>query len=299
MKLIPSLLRLILLISIQSCTPKMQASNTLPIFDKEGHRGCRGLMPENTIPAMLKAIELGVTTLEMDVMITKDKEVVVSHEPFFNHEITTLANGTFTTSATEKSWNIYQLTYQQVSNIDVGIKPHPRFPQQQKIKATKPLLSTLIDSVETYCKQHNLPPVRYNIEIKSTPATDTIFHPIVSEYADLLMKVITDKKIKNRVVIQSFDFRALQYMHKHYTSIPLAMLIEDDDKRTLEEQINALGFVPAIYSPAYVLLTKAVVDAAHNKKLKVIPWTVNDKAAIEKLQQMGVDGIITDYPNLF
>ena len=110
-------------------------------FDKQGHRGCRGLMPENTIGAMLKAIDLGVTTLEMDAVITKDGHVVLSHEPFFNHEIATKADGTAVSEQEEKQLNIYRYTYEEVKRFDVGLKPHPRFPRQQKAKAVKPLLS--------------------------------------------------------------------------------------------------------------------------------------------------------------
>ena len=106
-------------------------------FDKQGHRGCRGLMPENTIPAFLKAIELGVTTLEMDTVITKDKKVLVSHEPFFNHEITTQPNGNYIHENEEKLFNIFKMNYADTLSFDVGLKAHPRFPEQKKIKATK------------------------------------------------------------------------------------------------------------------------------------------------------------------
>ena len=102
-------------------------------FDKQGHRGCRGLMPENTIPAMLHALELNVTTLELDVVITKDKQVVLSHEPFFNHEITTKPDGALVAEAEEKSLNIYQMTFEEVKRFDVGTRPHPRFPLQKKL----------------------------------------------------------------------------------------------------------------------------------------------------------------------
>src|SRR5688572_8669254 len=104
----------------------------LPAFDTEGHRGCRGLMPENSIPAMMKALEIGVSTLEMDAVITKDNQVILSHEPFFNHEITTKPNGEAVTEAEEKSLNIYRMTYSETQQYDVGLKPHPRFPNQQK-----------------------------------------------------------------------------------------------------------------------------------------------------------------------
>ncbi len=132
-------------------------------FDLQGHRGCRGLMPENTIPAMLKAIDLGVNTLEMDVCITKDSQVIVSHEPFFNHEITTKPDGSFVTEAEEKGLNLYRMDYAEIIRYDVGLKPHPRFTQQQKIAAVKPRLVDLIDAVDAYCTSKKIKPVRFNI----------------------------------------------------------------------------------------------------------------------------------------
>ncbi len=116
-------------------------------FDKQGHRGCRGLMPENTIPAMIHALDIGVTTLEMDVVITKDKKVILSHEPWFGQEITTKPDGSTMGPREERKYNIYWMTYEQTKTFDVGLKPHPRFAQQQKMKITKPLLSEVIDTI--------------------------------------------------------------------------------------------------------------------------------------------------------
>lgn len=269
------------------------------VFDKQGHRGCRGLMPENTIPAMRTALALGVTTLEMDVVITKDKKVVLSHEPFFNHEISIKPDGSYVTEAEERSLNIYQLSYEEVKKYDVGMKPHPRFPQQQKLNVYKPLLSDLLDSVQQYMMTRKRPFPYFNIETKASPATDNNYHPEPAEFVDLLMAVIKEKGVEDRVVIQSFDFRTLQYLHKKYPDIKTAMLIEDYDKRGLDVQLNELGFLPEIYSPAYQLVTEELVKNCHERNIKIIPWTVNDKVNIEKLKSMGVDGIISDYPNLF
>jgi glycerophosphoryl diester phosphodiesterase len=116
---------------------------------------------------------------------------------------------------------------------------------------------------------------------------------------DLLMGVIKDKGIEGFVTIQSFDFRTLQYLHVHYPEIPVSMLIEDNDKRGLEQQVSALGFKPQVYSPAYQLVNSDLIRKCHAQNIKVIPWTVNDKLTMEKLIAMGVDGIITDYPDLF
>ena len=117
-------------------------------FDKQGHRGCRGLMPENTIPAMLHALQLGVNTLEMDIVFTKDKVAILSHEPFFNHEITTTPAGQFIEETAEKNYNIFNMSFAETQQYDVGLKPHPRFAQQQKIAAHKPSLAALFDSVQ-------------------------------------------------------------------------------------------------------------------------------------------------------
>lgn len=153
-------------------------------------------MPENTIPAMLKAIDLGVTTLEMDIVITKDSQVVLSHESFFNHEITTKTDGSFVTEAEEKSLNIYGLTYDEIKRYDVGLKPHPRFTDQQKVASVKPLLSSLIDTVEAYLISRKKKPVYYNIEIKSQPFTDNLFHPKPEKFVELFLQVIMQKNRK-------------------------------------------------------------------------------------------------------
>jgi len=268
-------------------------------FDKEGHRGCRGLMPENTIPAMIKALDLGVTTLEMDIAITKDKQPVLSHEPWFAQDITTKPDGTYMKNLEERRFVIYWMTYEQVKTFDVGMKPHPRFPNQQKMKVVKPRLRDVIDSCEAHARDTNRSLPWYNIETKTDPTLDSVFHPMPIEFVDLLMSVIIEKGIAERTIIQSFDFRTLQYLHQKYPSIKTSMLIEGFDKRSLAEQISALGFTPTIYSPEYTLVDADLVKTCHRQHIRIIPWTVNDKVTIDKLQKMGVDGLITDYPDLF
>jgi glycerophosphoryl diester phosphodiesterase len=276
-----------------------QSSINMEQLDKQGHRGCRGLYPENTIPGFLKAIDLGVTTLEMDLVITKDKKVILSHEPFFNHEITTLPNGEYVSESNERELNIYEMVYSEVKKYDVGQKVHPRFLQQQKIKANKPLLTEVIDSVEMHVKTKNKQPLFYNIETKIQPQTDNVYHPEPQEFVDLIMAVILEKKIQNRVIVQSFDSRSLQYLHQKYPSIKTALLVEAFDKKSFEKQIEDLGFTPTIYSPAQELVDLNLVQECRSKKIKLIPWTVNDLETIRRFVALGVDGIITDYPNLF
>jgi glycerophosphoryl diester phosphodiesterase len=279
--------------------PQKSSSAMPATFDKQGHRGCRGLMPENTIPAMLNALNLGVTTLEMDISISKDKKNFLSHEPFFNHEITTKPDGSFVEEKDEKNYNMYLMNYDSIIKYDVGMKPHPRFPQQQKIKVVKPLLADIFDAIKQDMMTRRRPFPFYNIETKTQPATDNIFHPAPAEFVELLMKVITEKQMEDFVIIQSFDFRTLQYLHQHYPAIKTAMLIEDYDKISFEEQIKKLGFNATIYSPHNSLVTTELINKCHAAAMQIIPWTVNDKKEMERLKALGVDGIITDYPNLF
>jgi glycerophosphoryl diester phosphodiesterase len=291
---------LLLAFILVSCySPKTNSKTVKKKFDVQGHRGCRGLMPENTIPAMIKALQLGVTTLEMDAVITKDKQVILSHEPFFGWEISTTPDGKTFSFKEEKNHNIYRMNYNEVRQWDVGLKVHPRFPQQQKMKAYKPLLAEVIDSAEQYIKANGLQPVDYNIETKSDDATDNTFHPAPEEFVDLLIAVIKEKKIEKRTIIQSFDIRTLQVMRRKYPKIRTALLIEGFNKSSIQENLNKLGFTPAIYSPEFLLVNEEMVKFCHDKGMLLIPWTVNDRKNIDRLIQLGADGIITDFPDLF
>jgi glycerophosphoryl diester phosphodiesterase len=289
----------VLFIGLSACIGHHQKKHSMTVFDLEGHRGCRGLMPENTIPAMIMAINEGVTTLEMDAVISRDKKVVVSHDPFFNHEISTKPDGSPVKEEEELGLNLYRMDYEEIKKFDVGSRPHPRFPKQQKMVVHKPLLSDLIDSVELYCRSHHLKAPDYNIETKSQATTDGLFHPGPEEFVDLLVSVILAKNIRDRVIIQSFDFRTLNYLHRKYPVFRTAMLIEADDPRTFEEQLKQLEFVPTIYSPESSLVNDVLVKKCHAEKMLIIPWTVNEVEKMKELKQLGVDGLISDYPNLY
>ena len=248
---------------------------------------------------MLKAIDLGVSTLELDVVITKDKQVILSHEPFMSAEISTNPEGKSITASEEKTYNIYQLDYAAIQTWDVGLKPHPRFPQQEKTPANKPLLTDVIDAVEAYTRMHNIPPVQYNIETKSDPEGDDIFHPKPAEFVSLLLDVIQGKGIATRTIIQSFDVRTIQLVHTQYPELKTAFLVEETSAKKLKTQLNALGFIPTIFSPAYQFVDQKLVNSCRRKGMHVIVWTVNTLPEMQKMLDLGVDGIISDYPNLF
>lgn len=289
----------LLALSFLQCRSPKSSAMQVPAFDKQGHRGCRGLMPENTIPAMLKAIDLGVTTLEMDAVITADGEVVLSHEPWMGWEISTTPDGRTFTAREEKQYNIYRMTYAEVLRWDVGLKPHPRFREQERMAVHKPRLTDLIDSVEAYARVKGVKPLFYNIETKCDPMGDDVYHPRPEPFTDQLMAVVNRKGIADRTIIQSFDPRTLQVMHRKYPGVRTALLVEGFSNATMDEHLKELGFTPSIYSPEYNLVTPEMLNACRTKNMKLIPWTVNDVAAIQRLRSMGVDGIITDYPNRF
>lgn len=285
----------VLTISIFFLSLPSLAQVYIPKFDVEGHRGCRGLMPENTIPAFLYAIDLGVTTIEMDLAVTKDKQLVVSHEGWMSSAIALDSLGKPIKEKVERKHNIYKMNYQDVAKYDVGSKPNDNFPEQKKMKVSKPLFKDVIISVEDYIKGHALYEVDYNIEIKTEKPTDDKFHPKVKEFSEMVFTMIDEYLPWDRVIIQSFDFRVLKYWHENHPGVRLAALV--DNLNTIDENLKELGFTPSIYSPEYHLLTKEEIRTCHQKKMRVIPWTVNDPKEMEELKAWGIDGLITDYPD--
>ena len=261
----------------------------------EGHRGSRGHLPENTIPSFIKAIEQGADTLELDLVISKDKKVVVSHEPWFSFVISTGPDGKAITKEDEKQHNIYAMTYDKIKKYDVGSRGNAGFPLQVAMKVNKPLLSDVFTAIDKYTKRNNLPLVRYNIEIKSNPAADGTWHPVPAEFVSLVMAEIVKHKMTGRAKVQSFDVRPLQEIRKRWPNQELALLI--GTKERIETSIERLGFKPESFSPHFSLVDQAVVDYCLANKIKLVPWTVNDIADLEKMKQFPIDGIITDYPD--
>jgi len=266
-----------------------------PKFDVQGHRGCRGLRPENSIPAMLLALDSGVTTLELDVVITRDNKVILSHEPWMSGAICLDADGKEILPKDSLQHNIFQLTYEQIRKYDCGSIGNERFPEQVKMATYKPLLKDVIIAVENHIKNHTKYEVDYNIEIKSDKKGDNKFHPKPEDFSTLVYELLDQYLPMGRVVIQSFDFRVLKYWHTTYPDIRLAALVEN--KKSLSANLKELGFTPSIYSPYYKFVTPDMVKSCREQKMRLIPWTVNDEREMLALKGMGVDGFITDYPD--
>jgi glycerophosphoryl diester phosphodiesterase len=266
--------------------------NAIPKLDIQGHRGARGLFPENTIPAFEAALKLGVNTLELDVVVSKDGQVVVSHEPFMNHEITLDVNGNPISESDEKSFNLYHMSYDSIRLYDVGSKLHPRFPNQIKMKVAKPLLSEVIKTAEKQSGKK----IRYNIEIKSLPGYDGLFSPEVDEFVRLALEIIKSEKISKRTTLQSFDVRALESIHRQAPKIKTVLLV--DGNESIDAKLSELTFKPKIISPYFELLDIVSVEKYHRQNFKVIPWTLNSEKDMKLMMEYKVDGIISDFPDL-
>jgi glycerophosphoryl diester phosphodiesterase len=286
-------------------------------FDLEGHRGARGLAPENTLPAFAVALSLGVSTLELDTAITKDGVVVVSHDARLNPDITRGTDGRWLRAPTRA---IHDMTLDDLEHYDVGrIKPGSdysyRFPYQKRMDGV--YMPTLAQ-VFALARRAGNNEVRFNIEIKTSPKRpgDTL---APEDFAKTLLALIDREGMRSRVIIQSFDWRALKAVQALAPSIPTSYL--SSQQRSLDNiaagnpggsawtagiQFSAQGSVPkmvkaaggAIWSPYYRELSPELVNEAHALGLQVIPWTVDKTADMARLIDWGVDGLITDRPDI-
>lgn len=281
-------------------------------FDLQGHRGARGLAPENTLPAFERALETGVTTLELDVGVTADGVVVVLHDPFLNPAITRDAAGQWLPGG--KGPLVRSLTLAQLQAHDVGrIRPDTAyartFPTQEGRDGVRvPTLAAVFERVKSLAAEH----VRFNIETKLNPLRpqDTVTAEAMTR---AVLEVVADAGMARRVAIQSFDWRSLQLVRQLAPAVPTVHLTiqtaTSDNVRdgawTAGLRIGDDGSVPRlvkaaggrIWSPNQGALTEALVREAQALGLQVLPWTVNEPADMERLVAWGVDGLITDYPD--
>lgn len=292
-------MRTLFIITIILLLTACSSEESMKQFDLQGHRGARGLLPENTIPSFLLAVDLGVNTLELDLVVTKDQKLVVSHEPWFHHNISTKPDGSPVTQEEQLRFNIFEMTYEETQLFDVGKRGHVQFPNQHPMEITKPLFADVIKTVEAYTADNKLPPVAYNIETKSIPEQYGVMYPYPDTFAQLLYQELSylneNYDLFHRIIIQSFDPATLIEFRKINKEIKLAMLVSDDS--SIDSYISMLGFVPEIWSPNFRLLTPDLVSEAHVLGMKVIPWTINTVDEMRNQLKMGVDGIITDYPD--
>jgi glycerophosphoryl diester phosphodiesterase len=287
------------------------------LFDVQGHRGARGLAPENTLPAFSRALDLGVTTLELDCGITRDGVVVISHDRRLNPAITRDDTGRWLTHAGPA---IRDLTWAELQRYDVGRidaqSPYAgRFPHQQAIDGTRiPRLSDLFALVRERGDEN----VRFNIETKLSPlAPDETAAPEL--FVETLLETISNAGMQARVIVQSFFWRTLRLVQERMPDAPTSYLTaaQSDPHNAIAGPTAALwtdgfdvldfdGSVPrmieaaggVLWSPDYGELSDEAIGDAHSCGLLVVPWTVNSESDMERLIACGVDGLISDYPNV-
>jgi glycerophosphoryl diester phosphodiesterase len=286
-------------------------------LDLQGHRGARGLAPENTLPAFATAMSLGVTTLELDTGITKDGVVVISHNMTLNPDITRDSTGKWLEGPGSA---IHALTFAELEQYDVGrIKPGTgyakQFPEQKAVDGTRiPRLADLFVLV----KRSGNGQVRFNIETKISPM-EPGQAPDPETFAKTLVDLIRQEGMAPRVTIQSFDWRTLQIVQRIAPEIPTVYLTVQQrffdnigannssgspwtagflykDYGSVVKMVKAAG--GTIWSPFVGDLTESNVNEAHALGIRVVVWTVNDPAKIGKLIDFGVDGIISDRPDV-
>jgi glycerophosphoryl diester phosphodiesterase len=264
-----------------------------------GHRGCRGLRPENTLPAFLHALALGVDALELDVVISQDQQVVVSHEPWLSARLGRGAQGQLIEAAEEHLYNLYQLPYPLIRQCTVGEWPHPNFPTQQPTLSYRPLLREVLQQVEaTSQPQHSHPAIKYSIELKSSPAGDGVFHPLPGVFVDLVVAELRAAGVLSRTTLLSFDARILRAARQTYPDLAVCLLIEDH-LPPLVTLFATLGFQPETLGSDFQLLSASVVRELRRlyPALRLVPWTVNTTADLRRVNEWHVEGITTDYPD--
>lgn len=259
-----------------------------------GHRGEAAHYPENSIEGFLSAAAKGVDALELDVIISADKKVVVSHEAYMSSDYMLDPEGRSIPKNQQLDYNLYQMPYDSIRNFDGGSKWNKKFPRKKRMETFKPLLSEVIDSIENFTSTRHITPIIFMVEMKSNPANYGRFQPYPEEFAALVMQVITEKGIEDRTIIKSFDPNLLNVLRESYSDIPISFLVS---KKGIEENLSRLHFTPDYYSPRHKLVRdRKFVDSIKNMGIRIIPWTVNRKRNIRKMLSYGVDGIITDYP---
>jgi len=260
-----------------------------------GHRGCRGVLPENTIPAFLRALEDGADIIEMDVVCTSDNRILVSHDPFMHHEICAHPDDTPITEQEEFDLNVFRMALNETQRYPCGIFPHQRFPEQDTLRSFKPSLAEVAQAVKSYCADHNRSLPGLNIEIKSRPEWDGNFHPDPADYTTVFLRELNAVQNGFPLTVQSFDVRILRELRNKADHIRLIYLTEAAGVQP-QAALGHLGFQPYGYSPHFNLIDEKVVKFCESTQLVLCAWTVNEEEDIRRMIHLGVRQIISDFP---
>lgn len=262
-------------------------------FDLQAHRGARGHAPENTLPAFATALTMGVTTLELDTGVTRDGVVVIHHDRRLNPDIARSPDGQWVHAPAPL---IHELSFEELQRYDVGrLRPGSEYARQFREQqahdgARIPRLAELFDLV----KKSGYDAVRFNIETKVSPqAPEETLPPL--EFSRALVAEIRKAGMEARASIQSFDWRTLHVVEREAPEIPTVYLTGRRGEESQPRQVHAAG--GRIWSPHHEAMDSAALVEARALGLKVIPWTVNEPAAVERVLDLAVDGLISDYPD--
>jgi glycerophosphoryl diester phosphodiesterase len=295
----------------------MMAASGANAFNLQGHRGARGLVPENTLEAFATALKIGVTTLELDLAMTKDGVLVVSHDSVLNPDHTRGPDGQFlaATGPAIRSLTLAEVKRYDVGRLKLGTSYAANFPEQRGMDGVRiPALTEVLELVRSSGAEH----VRFNIETKLTP-TSGAATPDPETFAAAFAAAVRAAGLTARVTLQSFDWRTIQVMRRIAPEIErVCLTIDGGNGDTLQRgkpgaspwtaglDIDDFGASPprlvaaagcAVWSPFFRDLTPETMAEAKSLGIKVIPWTVNERSDMARLIALGVDGIISDYPN--
>lgn len=265
-------------------------------FEIQAHRGARAFFPENTLQAFCKAADIGVRVLELDLVVTKEEEIIVSHDPWLSAPHCSAPDGRPLGSDDRMRYIMYTMSYADIAAFDCG-RPDPSFPRQQRVASFKPLLTSVFGTVDAYMASAGMKGrMVYNLEIKSWPGSDGVFHPPPGRYAGLVVRVVEEAGLSERVRIQSFDYRVVREAWKLNPELIYGLLI--DEREHAGRFLHELGFVPRYVNPRFSLVDLQMAQYLHTRGISMIPWTVNRPEEMLAMKRFGAAGIITDYPEI-
>ena len=267
-----------ILFSILTSSPIMGQSE-YKIF---GHRGCRGVYPENTIEGFKKAIEFGVDGIELDVVVNKNQELVISHESYID------TSYCLTNKIDNESLNIYKMNISEIQDIDCGSKFVKEFPNQLKVKEKKPTYKEFKKELIDY--QGDI-----LFEIKCDYDLVNEYFPDYEKYAKIIFEETRFSRHFDNIYFMSFDYRILNELFK---IMPNSKYIYLSSNKEFEKQMKLLNFEPFGVGIDFNIISQKTIDLVHNKKQVIYGWTINDEENSKSLTSMGLDGVITDYPNI-
>jgi glycerophosphoryl diester phosphodiesterase len=255
----------------------------------QSHRGGRAHWPENSMHAFEQSFGLNVDAIEIDVIVTADHHILVSHDPWANQDISFHPDGKKVTLDESKTLNFYQMTKAEVQRYQCGLEPHFWFENQTAVPHFRPDLQDVAGLFKAKSTGKWL-----NIEIKSQEDWDHTFHPDPSEYARIFLERFLPLNITESSFVQSFDARILNELHKLAPHLHYILLSETEEQ--LNDSLAKCTFSPEAYSPRFSLINESLVMECALQNMPLVAWTVNDEKEFERLYQLGVRHFITDYP---